>query len=72
VARAGDFASATLHAQAVPERAADPSLNKVEKMAKRNGNRELKKPKQLREKSTGVNSVAELAARRGPTLGGRK
>lgn len=41
-------------------------------MAKRNGNRELKKPKQIKDKSTGVTSVSELAARREPKPAGRK
>jgi hypothetical protein len=40
-------------------------------MAKRNGNRELKKPKQIKGKSTDATSVSELAKRRGPTQGGR-
>jgi hypothetical protein len=41
-------------------------------MAKRNGNRELKKPKQIKEKSTGANSVSDLAPKRGQASGGRK
>lgn len=61
----------TRHAQSSLERAG-PSLKKVDEMAKRNGNREMKKPKQVKEKPTGINSVSELAARRGPTSGGRK
>lgn len=47
-------------------------VRKTEPMAKRNGNRELKKPKQVKEKLTGVSSVSDLAARRGPIPGGRK
>jgi len=54
------------------EAAGDASTDKAKKMAKKNGNRELKKPKQIKEKSTGVNSVSELAARRGPISAGRK
>lgn len=46
--------------------------DKVEKMAKRNGNRELKKPKQLKDKAIGASSVSDLAARRGPTTAARK
>lgn len=34
---------------------------KASKMAKRNGNRELKKPKQTKAKSSSASSVAELA-----------
>jgi hypothetical protein len=41
-------------------------------MAKRSGNRELKKPKQVKEKLSGVSSMSELAARREPMPGGRK
>lgn len=39
-------------------------------MAKRNGNREMKKPKQIKDKSSAVNSVSELAGKRAPA--GRK
>lgn len=39
-------------------------------MAKRNGNREMKKPKQIKDKSTAVTSVSELAGKRAPA--GRK
>ena len=41
-------------------------------MAKRNGNRELKKPKQIKSKDTGARSVSELANQRKPVVGGRK
>ena len=41
-------------------------------MAKRNGNRELKKPKQNKPKDTGATSVLELANQRKPIAGGRK
>lgn len=40
-------------------------------MGKRN-DRELKKPKQIKEKSGGASSVAELAARSGKPVSGRK
>lgn len=41
-------------------------------MAKRNGNRELKKPKQVKTKPAGAGSVAELANARGASVGGRR
>ena len=41
-------------------------------MAKRNGNRELKKPKQNKSTDKGASSVAELANQRKPLVGGRK
>ena len=40
-------------------------------MAKRNGNRELKKPKQNKSKSQGASSVAELS-RTGKSVAGKK
>ncbi len=41
-------------------------------MAKRNGNRELKKPKQIKTKTEGAMSVSELANTRKPVVGGRR
>lgn len=41
-------------------------------MAKRNGNRELKKPKQIKGKSTSATSVTDLATRREPKPAGKK
>ena len=40
-------------------------------MAKRNGNRELKKPKQNKEKNVGATSVADLARAPRPAGGKR-
>jgi hypothetical protein len=40
-------------------------------MAKRNGNRELKKPKQNKSKASGASSVAELAKTTRPVTGKR-